>query len=84
MKKNYTLGQLAKDKITDFEGIIICRAEYLTGCDQYGLVPKAKDGQVKSAEFFDEGRIEITGPGILTTDVAAVQNGGPSRDLPPA
>jgi len=32
------LGKKAKDKITGFVGIIIGRAQYLTGCDQYALV----------------------------------------------
>ena len=34
------LGQKARDKITGFEGTIIGRAEYLTGCTQFCLAPK--------------------------------------------
>ena len=58
------LGQKAKDKVTGFEGIIIGRCQYLTGCDQYGLVPPARDGKIESAQWFDEGRIEIVGAGV--------------------
>lgn len=77
------LGLKAKDKITGFQGIIIGRAEYLTGCTQYGVCPKAKEGEkTLGTEWFDEGRIEITGDGVTVKDVAADQNGGPNRDSP--
>lgn len=49
------LGLKARDKITGFEGVITGRAQYLTGCDQYVLVPPVKDGQVQKSEWFDEG-----------------------------
>lgn len=48
-----TLGKEGKDKITGFQGIITGRVEYLYGCNQYCLVPKAKDGEIKSGEWFD-------------------------------
>jgi hypothetical protein len=76
------LGQKAKDKVTGFEGIIIGRCQYLTGCDQYGLVPPARDGKIESAQWFDEGRIEIVGAGVTAAEVTAPRNGGPNRDAP--
>jgi len=76
------LGKKAKDKVTGFEGIVIGRCEYLTGCAQYGLAPPAKDGEVKSAQWFDEGRIEVTGEGVCASTVIAEKNGGPNRDCP--
>lgn len=76
------LGQKAKDKVTGFEGIITGRAQYLYGCDQYCLVPPAKEGEIKRAEWFDEGRLEITGNGIIPKDVQVEKPGGPNRDCP--
>lgn len=58
------LGVKARDKITGFEGIIIGRAQYITGCDQYVIAPKAKKGRCESAQWFDEGRVEVTGAGV--------------------
>jgi hypothetical protein len=81
-KNMITLGQKAKDKITGFEGILIAHVRYLTGCDQYALVPPAENGEVKSAQYFDEGRIEITGPGVSAVSVVSARNGGPNRDSP--
>lgn len=83
MMEHIQLGQQAEDIITGFTGIIIGRAEYLTGCTQYGLAPKAEPGKpTTSSEWFDKGRIRITGPGITPADVKAPEDGGPNRDSP--
>lgn len=77
------LGQRGRDKITELEGIIIGRCQYLTGCDQYGIVPPSKDGVVKDAQWFDEARIEIIGSGVSIEDVTGEVPGGPThRDAP--
>jgi len=67
---------LLKTKLSGFEGIITGHAKHLTGCDTYGLTPKIdKDGKVQDCRWFDEGRIEIIGDGILPEDVRAEKNG---------
>ena len=76
------LGQEAKDKVTGFIGIITARYQYITGCDQYCLVPKEVKGELKDAHSFDEGRIEIIGPGINPKKVTGRIKGGPQRDAP--
>lgn len=77
------LGKEGKDKITGFSGIIVARVEYLYGCNQYGIAPKVgEDGTVKDTTFFDEGRIEVTGPGILPEEVQTDVKGGINRDAP--
>lgn len=76
------LGKMARDKITDFEGIIVGKANYLFGCAQYGLTPKCKDGKSGETEWYDEGRIEIIGEGINKNEVMVEKNGGPNRDCP--
>ncbi len=76
------LGQKAKDKITGFEGIITGHVEYLYGCDQYGLTPEVKDGKLGETNYFDKGRIEIIGRGVLPEEVQVEKNGGINRDCP--
>jgi len=77
------LGQEGKDKITGFQGIISVKAEYLYGCNQYGLTPKVdENGKIGDTQFFDEGRIEIVGNGILPEEVQVEKNGGVNRDAP--
>ena len=79
----FDLGVKAKDKITGFEGIIIGRAEHITGCNTYGLKPKKdKDNKVFDAEWVDEGMIEVVDEGITVESVKAVDNGGPLSEHP--
>lgn len=53
------LGKKAKDKISGLEGTIICRAQYLTGCDRYGVQAPAKDGKLEEIQWLDEDRFEV-------------------------
>jgi len=76
------LGKKAKDKVTGFEGIIVGRIEYLFGCNQYGIAPEAKDGKVNDTHWFDEGRIEVLGPGVTAAEVQTERPGGVNRDCP--
>jgi len=76
------LGKEGKDKVTGFTGILTAKVEYLYGCNQYCLSPKAKDGEIKDGQFFDEGRIEIIGNGIIPEEVQTEKPGGVNRDCP--
>jgi len=82
LNNTHPLGKQARDKITGFEGIVVARVQYLTGCDQLGLAPPAKDGDVKPAQYFDEARVEIIGDGVAAASVRGQVNGGPNRDSP--
>ena len=74
------LGKKAMDKITGFEGIITGKVTYLYGCNQYLLVPKAKDGEIKDGNWFDEGRVTMIGEGVKAQDVIAEK---PGPDISP-
>lgn len=78
------LGKEVRDKITGFEGVCTGYAKYLYGCDQYNIVPKAKvgEGTLESPQWFDEGRIEVIGPGVSADEVQGSKPGGPNRDSP--
>ncbi len=52
------LGRTVQDRITGFKGIATGRAEYLTGCRQYLIEGKAKDGDTK-AHWVDDSRIVV-------------------------
>ena len=72
------LGDIAKDKITGFEGVITGMASYLTGCEQYCIQPKIQDGNsgnYPEARWFDEGRLEVVYQGPLPYSVKAEENG---------
>jgi len=76
------LGVQAKDKVTGFEGIVIGKSSWLTGCDTYGIAPPAKDGEVKDARWFDEGRVVVLGPGVTVEEVKTKKTGGPHSEAP--
>ena len=74
--KEIKLGQEARDKITGFRGIVTGKAYYMYGCTRYCMVPKvSKDGKTGESEWFDEGRIEIIGRGVLPKEVKGNKNG---------
>lgn len=77
------LGQMARDKITGFEGILTGHADYLYGCDQYLITAVSKDGSSEPHSYwFDEGRIEVLGEGIKPEEVRAAKDGGPNSCAP--
>lgn len=81
----HELGKQAKDKITNFEGILVARAEHLFGCSTYGIAPQVFDkekGTRGETQWFDEGRIEVIGEGIAAEEVKAEKPGCDYRDHP--
>jgi hypothetical protein len=75
------LGQDAKDTITGYAGIVMAKAQYLTGCNQVLLTPRSldKDGKRREGEWFDEQRIVVTSKKAL-----AFHNDNPGADEPSA
>ena len=57
-KFQYELGVKVKDIITGFQGTITGRAQYMTGCNQYGVQPPTDKGKWVDAQWFDENRLE--------------------------
>lgn len=55
------IGVMVQDKLTGFAGRCTGRAEYITGCNQYLVLPtKPKDGGWYQAVWLDEHRLEVT------------------------
>ena len=56
----FDLGTQVKDTLTGFEGIILARAEYLTGCHHYGVQPRQldKEGKRPDWEWIDATYLE--------------------------
>ena len=74
------LGATVEDRISGFRGVVTGRAEYISGCRQYCVVPPAKDGELKGVLWFDEDRLEtVDAPKVVLARPAAVEPppGGP-------
>lgn len=67
----FGLGEVLKDKVTGFEGVVLGRTEYFTGCDHYGLCSQElKDGKPIGWEWLDEIRlIKVRGAKKITQEL---------------
>jgi hypothetical protein len=75
------LGFKAKDKITGFNGIVVGKCEYLTGCTQFGVQPEVTEtGAFVDLRWFDEGRLIFDKQIFEKEDVKSLENGS---DFPP-
>lgn len=58
----FDLGEIVKDKITGFEGVVMGRTQYFTDCNHYGLLSPKLSSDLKPTDWqwFDERRLERT------------------------
>lgn len=56
----FELGTQVRDRVTEFQGTITSRIEYLNGCLQYCVEPKLdKDGKARDHKYIDEGQLKF-------------------------
>lgn len=78
-------GKQARDKVTGFTGIVTGMSRWMTGCDQYCVVPPVdKAGKIDDSRWFDEGRLDVIGEGVDASSTVGSKPGGPQADAPPA
>lgn len=76
----FELTEIVSDKVTRFEGVVMARTEYATGCKQYGVAKMDvnKDGGLDEWSWFDEMRLQTTGESLESMkDI-----GGPQQTAP--
>lgn len=85
--RNIGLGDLAKDNVTGFTGVVIAATEWLNGCRRLVLQPRELDekGGVKSSETFDETQLTVVESGVVPGQnsveaTPAKRTGGPRDD----
>lgn len=74
------IGLKAKDIITGFNGVIIGKCSYITGCDQYLIQPELKDGSWVESRWLDENRLEVVCSDVIELDTNS--NKGPCKMAP--
>lgn len=77
-----TLGDKVKDSITQFEGIAVCRSEWLHGCVRINVLSEVLDKDNKFVEHnFDEAQLEIIEHGAKAPKLYNEPRppGGPNR-----
>jgi len=72
-------GEVVRDKVTQFEGAVISRADHISGCNTYGVLPLTlKDGAPQDTRWFDEPRLTRTGATLPIVDDRATRTGADS------
>jgi len=82
----FNLGDILRDKVTGFTGVVMARSDYFMGCRHCALQAQkvSKDGKVPEWEWLDEIRLEKV-PGkknISFVPIKAKGPGGPSQNPP--
>jgi len=81
MSKQPQLGDLAKDTITGFKGIIVTKTEWLNKCVRVGLQPRElHEGKPIDMQHFDIEQIEVITADALNIDKPPT---GGDRNAPP-
>lgn len=74
----YENGDTLEDKVSGFEGVVMVRAEYSTGCVHYGLQSQAmKDGQPTDWQWLDQSRLELVKSGVVKFVIPEGTTSGP-------
>ena len=60
-KWKFQLGAIVEDILTGYQGAVMARTQYLTGCDTYGVGMKSldKDGKLPKWEWLEEQRLRL-------------------------
>jgi len=78
----YSLGDRVRDKLTGFEGVVLSRTDYMTGCFHYGVQPEmlTAEGKQPDWEWIDGTYLEIVDD-EYANDAVAGTSGGPSSNI---
>lgn len=68
-------GQTAKDCVTGFKGIIVSRCDYVTGCAQYLLQPKAVNNTQQDGKWLDENRLSLCKKKQIILEEGSIKGG---------
>jgi len=62
----FDIGTQLRDTVTGFEGVVMGRTQYHTGCNHYGLLSRklSKEGKPTDWLWFDESLLTQTGKGV--------------------
>lgn len=72
------LGDLARDRLSGFEGVVMARTDWITGCSRLVLQPRTltKDGMPMAMETFDLFLLDLVEKNVQP--VADSTAGGPT------
>lgn len=79
----YNNGDVLRDKVTGFTGVVMVCAAYATGCHHYGLQDQnLKDGAPAEWQWLDVSRLEVVKYRAVQFTQVENLSGGPSPKGP--
>ena len=77
------LGDIAKDSITGFAGVVVTRIEWLNGCNRINIQPRElKDGKPVEPHCFDWQQVEkVDETPVEVPKATAKGQGGPKPEV---
>ena len=76
-------GDKVKDMVTGFAGTVVGTCYYLTGCNQYLLIPKTvKPHKKPDGHWFDEDRLEVVEKEVVKAKKVTGKKPGPDAPAP--
>lgn len=76
-------GDILRDKVTGFTGVVMVCAAYATGCHHYGLLPQElREGRPAEWEWIDVSRLEQVKPVAVNFNQDGNKTSGPSPKGP--
>lgn len=78
MAQNLKFGDVVKDKITGFQGVVVARTIWLNNCDRLTVQPReVKDGKPILSSSFDEPNLEF----VESTDIKVFKVSRPTEQV---
>jgi len=75
----FNLGDIVKDTITGFEGVVTLRSQWLNNCNTYGVQPQElKDGIPQERQHFDQPQLKLI---TEKEHKESRKTGGPTRTV---
>ncbi len=79
---NSKLGDLVKDKVSGFKGVIVSQHDYLNGCTRFTVQPLIdKDWKLPVSETFDMPQLETITVDAAESEPKEGRTGGPDKYL---
>lgn len=76
----FNLGDIVQDVVTNFQGVVVYRSQWLNNCNTYGVQPiKLKNGTPQSNIPFDEPQLRFVKK--IEYDFEEEKSGGPQRQI---
>lgn len=77
------LGDLVRDRVTGFEGVVTGMTNFLHGCTRVGVQGRAlHEGKVQDAQWFDLPQLEMVTPKVVPSGPLAARETAPGGPMP--